>query len=178
MKHTEFERWEYPGIIIEKRYEYLLLLFSLWLRGKESACDTEDAGDPGSILGSGRSPGGGHGNPLQYSCLENPMDREAWRGYSPWGRKESDPTEATKHAQSLSLFMFIVHPAQGLLHLTRKQKAVGPGVKITPQTYLPKVIQCTKPFTYIISFRINFLVGHEKRNTGQERWMHSIQPSN
>ena len=36
-------------------------------------------------------PGGGHGNPLQYSCLENPMDR----GYSPWGHKESDTTEAT-----------------------------------------------------------------------------------
>ena len=37
-----------------------------------------NAGDAGSILGSGRSPGGGHGNPLQYSCLENPMDRGAW----------------------------------------------------------------------------------------------------
>ena len=35
-------------------------------------------GDAGSIPGSGRSPGEGHGNPLQYSCLENPMDREAW----------------------------------------------------------------------------------------------------
>ena len=35
-------------------------------------------GDWGSIPGSGRSPGGGHGNPVQYSCLENPMDREAW----------------------------------------------------------------------------------------------------
>ena len=43
---------------------------------KESACN---AGDPGSIPGWGRSPGGGHGNPLQYSCLENPMDRGAWR---------------------------------------------------------------------------------------------------
>ena len=40
--------------------------------GKESACSV---GDPGSILGSGRSSGGGHGNPLQYSSLENPMDR-------------------------------------------------------------------------------------------------------
>ena len=40
------------------------------------------------IPGSGRSPGGGHGNPLQYSCLENPMDRGAWRAtYSPWGHK-------------------------------------------------------------------------------------------
>ena len=43
---------------------------------KESACN---AGDPaGSIPGLGRSPGGGHGNPLQYSCLENSMDRGAW----------------------------------------------------------------------------------------------------
>ena len=46
--------------------------------GKESACNVADAGDSGSIARSGRSPRGGHGNPLQYSCLENPMDREAW----------------------------------------------------------------------------------------------------
>ena len=38
-----------------------------------------DSGDTGLIPGSGRSPGRGHGNPLQYSCLENPMDRGAWR---------------------------------------------------------------------------------------------------
>ena len=44
--------------------------------GKEPACD---AGDLGSIHGSGRSPGEGDGNPLRYSCLENPMDRGAWR---------------------------------------------------------------------------------------------------
>ena len=44
--------------------------------GKESACN---AGDPCSIPGLGRSPGEGNGNPLQYSCLENPMDREAWQ---------------------------------------------------------------------------------------------------
>ena len=42
---------------------------------KESACSVED---PDSILGSGRSPGEGNGNPLQYSCLVNPMDRGAW----------------------------------------------------------------------------------------------------
>ena len=46
-----------------------------WLSGKESACQ---AGDAGLIPGSGRFPGEGNGNPLQYSCLENPMDREAW----------------------------------------------------------------------------------------------------
>ena len=44
--------------------------------GKESACNM---GDLGSIPGSGRSFGEGNGNPLQYSCLENPMDREAWQ---------------------------------------------------------------------------------------------------
>ena len=44
--------------------------------GNESVCN---AGDVDSIPRSGRSPGGGHGNPLQYSCLENPMDRGAWR---------------------------------------------------------------------------------------------------
>ena len=41
-----------------------------WLSGKESACNAGDAGDAGLIPGSGRSPGGGNGNPLQYSCLE------------------------------------------------------------------------------------------------------------
>ena len=44
--------------------------------GKDSACS---AGDLGSIPELERSPGGGHGNPLQYSCLENPMDRGVWR---------------------------------------------------------------------------------------------------
>ena len=43
--------------------------------GKESACN---AGDLGSIPGSGRSPGVGNGNPLQYSCLENPVDKGHW----------------------------------------------------------------------------------------------------
>ena len=46
-----------------------------WLSGKGPACN---AGDPSSISGSGRSPGKGQSNPLLYSCLENPMDREAW----------------------------------------------------------------------------------------------------
>ena len=44
--------------------------------GKESACN---AGDPGLIPGSERSPGEGNGNPLQYSCLKNPMDRGIWQ---------------------------------------------------------------------------------------------------
>ena len=58
--------------------------------GKESACN---AGDLGSIPGLGKSHGGGHGNPLQYSCLENPHGQRSLVGYSPWGHKESDITE-------------------------------------------------------------------------------------
>ena len=120
----------------------ICLMFSSWLdwpcefwggfpgdsAGKESSCN---AGDPGSISGSGRSPGegigyplqypwvspvaqmvknlpavqetwvrslgwdpgGGHGNPLQYSCLENPHVQRSLVGYSPWGQKELDTTE-------------------------------------------------------------------------------------
>ena len=55
------------------------LVFSCFpgsLDGKEPACN---ASDPGSIPGLGRSPGEGNGYPLQYSCLENPMDRGAWQ---------------------------------------------------------------------------------------------------
>ena len=47
-----------------------------WLSGKESTYNAGDIEDAGSIPGSGRSPGGRNGNPLQYSCLKNPMDRE------------------------------------------------------------------------------------------------------
>ena len=46
-----------------------------------------NAGDAGSITGSGRSHGKGNGNPLQYSCLGSLMDREAWSQKSPWGQK-------------------------------------------------------------------------------------------
>ena len=48
-----------------------------WLSGKESTCNSGDIGDVGLIPGLGRSPGEGNGNPLQYSCWENPMDRGA-----------------------------------------------------------------------------------------------------
>ena len=54
---------------------YMVLDFPCDSDGKVSAYN---AGDLGSIPGSGRSPGEGNGNPLQYSCLENPIDREAW----------------------------------------------------------------------------------------------------
>ena len=58
--------------------------------GKESVCSAEDLG---LIPGLGRSPGGGHGNPLQYSCLENPHGQRNLVGYSPQGCNELDMTE-------------------------------------------------------------------------------------
>ena len=60
-----------------------------WLSRKESACNAGDTGDAGSIPGSGRSPGGGNGNPLQYSCLENPMDRKTSEGQSRGSQRHS-----------------------------------------------------------------------------------------
>ena len=67
--------------------------------GKESACNT---GDPDLIPELGRSPGPGHDNPLQCSCLENPPGQRSLVGYSPWDHKESDMTEQlSEHKQEL-----------------------------------------------------------------------------
>ena len=66
-----------------------------WLSGKESVCNAGATGDTGLIPGSGRYHGEGHGNPLQYSCLKNPMNRGAWWATVHGGRKELDTTEAT-----------------------------------------------------------------------------------
>ena len=61
------------------------------LAEKSLPANAGDVRDTGSVPGLGRFPGGGHSNPLQYSCLENPMDR----GYSPFGHEKSDTTEVT-----------------------------------------------------------------------------------
>ena len=76
---------------------------SLQLNCKESACN---AGNPGLISGLGRSPGGGHGHPLQNSCLENPMDRGSWQATVCGIAKQSDMTQRlnnnkTQHIRNL-----------------------------------------------------------------------------
>ena len=55
---------------------------------KNPPANAGDTGDAILVSGSGISPGGGNGNPLQYSCLENPIDKRSLVGYSPWGPKE------------------------------------------------------------------------------------------
>ena len=66
-----------------------------WLRSKESACNAGVIGVAGSIPGLGRSPEGGHSNPLQYSYWENPMDRGTWWATVHAVAKESDMTEVS-----------------------------------------------------------------------------------
>ena len=68
---------------------------------KESACN---AGDPGLVPGSGGSPGEGNGYPLQYSCLENPMDRGAWRA-TVHEDAELDMTERLMHTLYLREYL-------------------------------------------------------------------------
>ena len=84
--------WEYNIFFNTPNCFLLFISMSpLWFRGfsgssvgKESACNAED---PSLIPGWERSPGGGHGNPLQYSCLENPHGQKSLTGYSPWSRR-------------------------------------------------------------------------------------------
>ena len=73
--------------------------------GKES---TSNGGDLGSVPGLGRSSGEGHGNPFQYSCLENPYGQRSLEGYSPWGCKESDTTERLSTAPPPVILIYVI----------------------------------------------------------------------
>ena len=75
------------GMVYPLQYSWASLVAQMV---KKSACN---AGDLGSILGLGRSPRREHGNPLQYSCLENSHGQRSLMDYSPWGCKELDRTE-------------------------------------------------------------------------------------
>ena len=74
------------GIDFPMQYDWVSLM-------AQTVKNLPNVGDLGPIPGLGRSPGGGHGNPLQYSCLENPHGQRSLVGCSPWGCKESDMTE-------------------------------------------------------------------------------------
>ena len=81
--------------VVIVRWDYKYGASQVVLVVKNLPASTRDISDVGFIPGSGKSPGGGHSNPFQYSCLENPMDRGTWRAISPSSHKESDITEAT-----------------------------------------------------------------------------------
>ena len=109
-----------------------------WLSGKESTYNAGSAGDMGSIPGSGRSPGGGHGNPFQYSCLENPTDRGAWRATvlmitkgKSYGHLELDMTEDTQHTHT---------------HLALPKLGLSPCLLMMPILALPFPWVVTPPF--------------------------------
>ena len=76
----------YQTVSLKKIFIFTIEVFSATLRAslealvvKNRPANAGDTRDSGSVLGSGRFPGRGHGNPLQYSCLENPLDRGAWQ---------------------------------------------------------------------------------------------------
>ena len=85
LQTVEFGGNEEENILTNK-----LVLRCKFSGGSDGKASVYSVGDLGSIPGSGRFPGGGNGNPLQYSCLENPMDGGAW---CPWVCKELDTTE-------------------------------------------------------------------------------------
>ena len=83
-----YSQWDEGGVNISRFQAWTLKLFCVWHKqqrfcvwysGKQSACSAGDAGNVGAIPVLGRSPGGGHGNPLQCSCLENRKNRGSWR---------------------------------------------------------------------------------------------------
>ena len=99
-------------------------MWASWLSGKESACST---GDSASIPRSGRSPGEGNGNPLQYSCLENPKDRGAWRAtVHGVAKNETQLNEYFAVVQWLVMSDFL-HPHE-LQHVRIPCPSLSPGV--------------------------------------------------
>ena len=101
MQETQFNSWtwKFPW----RRGRLPTPVFLDFPSGSDGKEFTSNVGDLGLIPGLGRSPGGGHGNPLQYSCLENLHGQRSLVGYSPWGHKESDITEQLSTAQRISL---------------------------------------------------------------------------
>ena len=88
--------------------------------GKEPAWN---AGDLGLIPGCERFPGGGYGNPPQYSCLENPHGQRSLVGYSPWNHKESDTTERLSTAQHSTMSKIIIST---ILGKGQRSPGIGP----------------------------------------------------
>ena len=103
-----FELWDY-FLFFLSFFFFFCGLGALWdfPGGSDSKASVYNAGDLGSIPGLGRSPGEGNGNPFQYSCLENPMDRGSWQA-TVHGVSESDTTEWL-HFLSMEILKTCLH---------------------------------------------------------------------
>ena len=117
--------------------QYIILnivLYAILLRAsqvmpvvKNQPANAGDIRDAGSIPGSGSSPEGGNGNPLQYSCLENPRDRAVWWTVVHGGHKELDTTEAIEQACMLYSRTWLFIPSIcNSLHLLIKFQSIPP----------------------------------------------------
>ena len=104
----------------KSHYFKKLVKIHIFPGGSDGKASAYNVGDLGSIPGSGRSPGEGYGNPLQYSCLENPMDGGTWLGYSPRGCKESDTTERLH-----SLILLSIDISKSKLHHINISKSLN-----------------------------------------------------
>ena len=96
LKRLSFTHWVFLVLLLNINWPY-----NGGSDSKESTCS---AGDLGLIPGLGRSPRGGHGIPLQYSCLENPRGQRSLVGYNPWGHKELDTSEWLSTAHKIPEF--------------------------------------------------------------------------
>ena len=125
---------------------------------KNLPADAGDAGDVRSISGSGRSPGEGNCNPLQYACLGNPMDRSAWRAIVLVGHKESDTTEhSDKHSSvHITVTKYKYHMAPAKTEAGKpvhRQKYLGGGGEFITKNIITSHIYCqAKSFPGINSF--------------------------
>ena len=109
--------------------------YSTVIDGKESTCS---AGDLGSTPGSGISPGGGNGSPLQYSCLGKSHGQRSLAGYSPWGGKESDTSDSTHDCYTKTRMKFLASPTLLDFCLLSFPRIRGDGSHVTLQRFSSK----------------------------------------
>ena len=101
-----------------------------WLSGRESACSAGAAQEAGLIPGLGRPPEGGYGSPLQYSCLENPMDRGAWRATV--HRVAKSQTRLKRLSMHARTYICIIKSVAVYLKLTQYNSLVAQMVNCLP----------------------------------------------